>query len=281
MGTGRIVTITATALAAIGLTFGACNTRSNPPPQDPATAGGSSGPMYAESSTAFIPHDPNLAPLPIETVTDGTSGKTVVVAHSLPRHEGDERYRTPDGGEQPTEKQLDQAAESVEPALQDAQAAEALDAIRKAEAVMNTPQAKFERRGRIVIPGNLVFATGEATLVPGTGSETVLEDVLEFLQKYPKVTLFRIEGHTDSVGTPFNNVILSGERALTVKRWLVAHGIASDRIIATGFGDAEPIASNASAAGRAQNRRVEFYVAAWDDKLLQEDPSAGGRIFGL
>ncbi len=279
MGIVRLVTITA-ALA----TLGACNTKSGPPPAQ----ANSSAPMYAQSSTAFIPKDSKLAPVPIETVTDGTSGKTVVVAHSLPRHSGDDRYRTPSESEsadgQPTEEQLDQAAEAVEPALQNAQAAEALDAIRAAEAEMNTPQAKFERaerRGRIHIPGNIVFSTGKATVAPGAGSVTVLEDVLEFLEKHPKVTLFRIEGHTDSVGTPFNNVILSGQRALTVERWLVEHGISSDRIIATGFGDTEPIASNGSASGRAQNRRVEFYVAAWDEVLLEEDPSAGGRIFGL
>lgn len=275
MGIVRLVTITA-ALA----TLGACNTKSGPPP----VQANSHAPMYAQSSTAFVPNDPNLAPIPIKTVTDGTSGKTVVVAHSLPRHAGDERYRTRQGDGQPTEEQLDQAAEAVEPELQDAQAAEALEAIRAAEAEMNTPQAKFERaerRGQIHIPGNIVFSTGMATLAPGAGSVAVLEDVLEFLQKHPKVTLFRIEGHTDSVGTPFNNVVLSGQRALTVKRWLVDHGIASERIIATGFGDTEPIANNNSASGRAQNRRVEFYVAAWDDVLLEQDPSAGGQIFGL
>ena len=274
MGMGRVVT-TLAVLAAGCLVSGACNQgRPKPAAPDPHS------PMYAQSSTAFIPNDKKQAPIPIKTVTDGTSGKSVVVAHSLPRHRGE-----PIAAEEaPTEAQLDAAAEAVEPALQDAEAAEALEAIRKAEAAMHTPQAEFERkarRGRILIPGNLVFETGKSTLVPGPDSDAVLEDVLDFLEKHPKVTLFRIEGHTDDVGNEAGNMALSGERALTIKRWLVDHGIERQRIIATGFGDTDPIADNARPSGRAQNRRVEFYVAAWEGTLLTKDPSAGGRIFGL
>ena len=271
--------VVAAALAVVG-GAGACNKTSQPalPPPSPE-------PMHAQSSTVFIPNDPNKKAVPIDTVTDGTSGKSVVVAHSLPRYKGEPIDGDgSESGSQPTQQELIQAEEAMEPLLQDAAASEAQEAIEAAEAASQTPQAQFDRKersGRIIIPGNIVFATGKATLADDPESEVVLEDVYMFLRDHPKVTLFRIEGHTDSVGTPFNNLILSGQRALTIKAWLVDHGIDSERILATGFGDKDPIADNAFASGRAQNRRVEFYVVGWEGTLLEEDPSAGGRIFGM
>jgi outer membrane protein OmpA-like peptidoglycan-associated protein len=284
---GSIFTAAATLATwgALGLACGACN-KGRPsaavPPSDP-------GPMHAQSATVFIPNDPNKAPVPISTVTDATSGKSVVVAHSLPRDRNadqgdDQEDSSQQDGSLPTQKELIEASEAMEPLLQEAEAAEALEAIRVAEEAGQTPQAQFERaerRGRIHIPGNVVFETGAATLADDRGTETVLEEVLEFLEEHPKVTLFRIEGHTDSVGTKFNNLILSGQRALTIKEWLIDHGIDHERLLAVGFGDTDPIADNAYAAGRAQNRRVEFYVAAWQDTLLEKNPAGGGRIFGL
>lgn len=67
-----------------------------------------------------------------------------------------------------------------------------------------------------------------------------------------------IAGHTDAAGSDEYNLRLSGERAQAVRAYLIAHGIAPDRLIARGYGEAYPVASNATEAGREENRRSEF-----------------------
>jgi OOP family OmpA-OmpF porin len=69
-----------------------------------------------------------------------------------------------------------------------------------------------------------------------------------------------VEGHTDSIGSDAYNMKLSRQRAEAVKRYLVGHGTAASRITTEGFGKGQPVASNATAEGRAQNRRVEIHV---------------------
>ena len=69
-----------------------------------------------------------------------------------------------------------------------------------------------------------------------------------------------ITGHTDEVGTQESNQKLSLERAQTVKNWLVERGIASNRMRTVGRGQNEPSASNGTEEGRAENRRIEFFV---------------------
>jgi outer membrane protein OmpA-like peptidoglycan-associated protein len=67
-----------------------------------------------------------------------------------------------------------------------------------------------------------------------------------------------IAGHTDAAGSDEYNLRLSGKRAQAVRAYLIEHGIAPDRLIAKGYGEAYPIASNATEAGREENRRSEF-----------------------
>jgi OOP family OmpA-OmpF porin len=69
-----------------------------------------------------------------------------------------------------------------------------------------------------------------------------------------------ISGHTDNVGSQQYNQVLSLKRAQAVKNWLVKKGIASNRMKTVGKGQNEPVASNTTDAGRAENRRIEFYV---------------------
>jgi outer membrane protein OmpA-like peptidoglycan-associated protein len=134
----------------------------------------------------------------------------------------------------------------------------------------------------VSIPGNIVFDTGKATLKEGAGSEVVLDQLLLFLNENPQVTKLRIEGHTDNVGKPVDNEKLGGERALTIKRYLVDKGIAKERLLAVGFGQAKPIADNATEAGRAQNRRTEFKIAELGGrKYMGRDPTAGGKVFDM
>lgn len=133
----------------------------------------------------------------------------------------------------------------------------------------------------IKLPGNIVFDTGKATLKEGSGSDVVLGQLKQFLDENPNITQLRIEGHTDNVGKQADNLKLSGDRALTIKTWLVEHGIAKERLLAVGFGDAKPIANNSTEDGRAQNRRTEFHIAMLSGKkYLGMDPKGGGTVFG-
>jgi outer membrane protein OmpA-like peptidoglycan-associated protein len=69
-----------------------------------------------------------------------------------------------------------------------------------------------------------------------------------------------ISGHTDNVGSEQANQTLSLKRAQAVRNWLVQKGIASNRMETVGKGENEPVASNDTVEGRAENRRIEFYV---------------------
>lgn len=134
----------------------------------------------------------------------------------------------------------------------------------------------------VSIPGNIVFDTKKSTLKEGAGSEVVLDQLKLFLDENPQVTKLRVEGHTDNVGKPADNEKLSGERALTIKKWLVDKGIAKERLIAVGFGEKKPIADNSKEEGRAQNRRTEFKIAELKGKpYLGMDPTAGAKVFDL
>jgi OOP family OmpA-OmpF porin len=145
----------------------------------------------------------------------------------------------------------------------------------------DAPKSTATIKGASVqIPGNIVFDTGKATLQQGAGSEVVLDQLKKFLDENPQVTKLRIEGHTDNVGQPADNEKLSGERARTIKRYLIDKGIPTERLLAVGFGQNKPVADNASEAGRAQNRRTEFKIAELDGKkYLGMDPTGGGKVF--
>ncbi|MGN6435752.1 MAG: DUF5723 family protein [Agriterribacter sp.] len=101
----------------------------------------------------------------------------------------------------------------------------------------------------------IYFATGKTSLL--TRSFRSLDEVAGILKDNPDVHL-QIDGYTDNTGKAETNLVLSEKRALVVKEYLVSKGIADDRISYTGHGQENPVASNATAAGRAQNRRVEL-----------------------
>ena len=88
-------------------------------------------------------------------------------------------------------------------------------------------------------------------------SYPALTSIAEIMNEYPQ-TVFHIEGHTDSQGSDALNLRLSKERAASVKNFLVEQdGIDASRITSEGYGESRPIATNKTAAGRQQNRRVE------------------------
>jgi outer membrane protein OmpA-like peptidoglycan-associated protein len=118
--------------------------------------------------------------------------------------------------------------------------------------------AKATDRGLVVTLGDVLFATGGAALKGGVPSN--LNKLAAFLNKYPDRSVL-IEGHTDSVGSAESNVGLSQRRADSVKAYLVAQGVSSGRLSASGKGEGSPTADNESVTGRQQNRRVEVIIS--------------------
>lgn len=141
------------------------------------------------------------------------------------------------------------------------------------------PSTVKQEGNKLTLPGAIVFETGKAVIK--TESEPVLEQLHAFLEGKKQITLVRIEGHTDNVGKPADNLKLSGDRALAVKNWLVNKGVDGKRLISVGFGDTKPVADNAKEEGRAQNRRTEFIVVEVGSKAwMGADPIGGGTVFG-
>ena len=134
---------------------------------------------------------------------------------------------------------------------------------------------------KLEVPGqSVVFEPEAATFAAGSTSEATLGEIEAYLAQSPRVTRLRIEGHTHNLRPAAQSLELSGQRALTVKSWLAQHGVDPNRLLAVGFGDTQPIASNADAAGQAQNERVSFRIAELDGKpYLGSDPLAGGTEF--
>ncbi len=90
-------------------------------------------------------------------------------------------------------------------------------------------------------------------------SFALLDEVALALKDNPTIKV-RIEGHTDSQGSDRFNLKLSKNRAASVRKYLIGKGIEADRMVSQGFGEGVPIADNRTADGRAQNRRVEFFI---------------------
>jgi outer membrane protein OmpA-like peptidoglycan-associated protein len=101
------------------------------------------------------------------------------------------------------------------------------------------------------------FATGKAVIT--RESYAKLNKAVAVLEEFASIRLL-IEGHTDNVGQAYKNQTLSEDRAQSVKDYFVSKGIDASRIEAAGFGDTRPVASNTTAAGRAENRRIEITI---------------------
>jgi outer membrane protein OmpA-like peptidoglycan-associated protein len=126
--------------------------------------------------------------------------------------------------------------------------------------------AATSRRDLLLLPAavgatvdlpSIIFAQGKAGLLPASYAE--LNRLATALQASPN-TEVRLEGHTDNVGPPEKNVVLSQERVAEVKRYLVSRGVEEKRITTMGFGGAKPRYSNAREETRKLNRRVEMVI---------------------
>jgi outer membrane protein OmpA-like peptidoglycan-associated protein len=111
---------------------------------------------------------------------------------------------------------------------------------------------------KLEIPSDISFDTNRADVKPEM--RPILGRFAQTLQANP-VTTVRIVGHTDSTGTDAINDPLSVRRAASVRDYLAVQGVAQQRIAIEGRGAREPVADNSTPAGRAQNRRVEIFVA--------------------
>jgi outer membrane protein OmpA-like peptidoglycan-associated protein len=118
-------------------------------------------------------------------------------------------------------------------------------------------QTQDSARGLIVNMSDVLFDTNKYTLKPGAREK--LAKVSGILLAYPGLKV-QVEGYTDSTGRPEYNQHLSEERAMTVRDYLVAQGINMNSVTSQGFGENDPVASNATASGRQQNRRVQMVV---------------------
>ena len=117
---------------------------------------------------------------------------------------------------------------------------------------------RSEQRGLIVtLNGGILFDTGKTALKPG--AKSTLSKIAKQLQTDPSLKI-AVEGHTDNVGGTAMNQALSEKRANAVRDYLVSAGISGDHITADGKGEESPIATNKTAAGRQQNRRVELVI---------------------
>jgi len=150
-----------------------------------------------------------------------------------------------------------QAAIAADKASQDLKDSEkrtsdALDELVKLVAV------REEKRGLVLtLSGSILFRSAETILLPS--AQVKLSQVAEALLAVRARKLI-VEGHTDSQGSDRDNLALSQGRADAVRDYLVQRGYPADRIEAYGLGEGSPIADNASAEGRANNRRVEIVI---------------------
>lgn len=111
----------------------------------------------------------------------------------------------------------------------------------------------------LIMPGNITFDVNSSDVA--TAFVPTLQSVAKVLKEYEN-TLVTIGGHTDSTGSEDYNQLLSEQRATSVANIILQEGIVVERVAAAGYGELNPIASNDTAEGRAENRRVEITLDA-------------------
>lgn len=135
----------------------------------------------------------------------------------------------------------------------DAQAAE----LRNELASTGVQVIESDDNIRLIMPGNITFKTDSSDI--NSSFYPVLNSVAKVLNKYDNSTVL-VSGHTDSTGSAEYNLTLSRDRAQSVAAYLQGQGVKSSRFEVLGMGSSNPIASNSTDTGRAQNRRVEIKI---------------------
>ena len=125
------------------------------------------------------------------------------------------------------------------------------------EIELKTTKIKMEDK-QIVILDKVYFETAKAVIKPV--SFELLDEVATTIVANPQIGNVEVSGHTDAQGSDSYNKQLSDDRARAVREYLIARGVKPERLVAKGYGEELPIASNKTNSGRAQNRRVEFMI---------------------
>lgn len=188
----------------------------------------------------------------------------------------DAARRAEDQSRAQAEKARTDAEQALQLAARDKQALEEANALAAKAASAKSEREKQELRSKLIIQLNAIlqtqdsarglivnmsdvlFDTGQYSLKPGAREK--LSKISGIVLAYPSLKL-EVEGYTDSVGTDQSNLVLSENRANAVRDFLVKQGIETSSISSTGFGEGQPVATNDTAAGRQQNRRVELVVS--------------------
>ena len=147
------------------------------------------------------------------------------------------------------------------------EAEQALARTKQLEQQLADLKARQTDRGLELTLSDVLFEFDKANLTPG--ALLSLAPLVTFLRENPDQTI-SIEGHTDSLGSDAYNQQLSQHRAEAVRDFLVQSGISVDRITARGMGKSYPVASNATEAGRQQNRRVEMVISNQEQRTAQQ-----------
>jgi len=141
----------------------------------------------------------------------------------------------------------------------------ALDQAQDLEESLAELQAEQTERGLVLTLSDVLFDTDRAELKPGAAA--AIDQLTAFLEENPDRRLL-IEGHTDATGPDDYNRSLSAERADAVRDALIENDVAPERLRTTGKGEAYPVASNETSAGRQENRRVEIIVSDQDGDFV-------------
>lgn len=200
-----------------------------------------------------------------DAVKDAAQRRDAIVIESRTRDADTQRrlaeFAKLDAAQQ--QRQAEQARSVAAVNAAAAQDAQARAAAARSEADSLAQQladlkAKPTERGMVLTLGDVLFDTGRANL--SAGAKGPIDHLAEFLMKNRDRTA-TIEGYTDSSGASAMNQALSERRAESVKNALVDRGVDANRLSARGLGEASPVTSNDTAAGRQQNRRVEIVLA--------------------
>ncbi|MGN6511526.1 MAG: OmpA family protein [Chitinophaga sp.] len=148
---------------------------------------------------------------------------------------------------------------------------------KQAEEIKNeVPPATVDRVGdgiKVTFNSGVLFGFDKSDLTAAAQSN--IRELAGVLNKYPD-THVRVEGHTDDTGADSYNYSLSERRAKSVANYLIAQGVAANRVQTFWYGETQPKVANDSEANRAQNRRVEFSIFA-NDKMKSEAKQEAGQ----
>ncbi len=164
---------------------------------------------------------------------------------------------------QMSQQQAAAAQQQAMSAREQAQAAReqarlATDQARQLESQLSELKARETNRGLMLTMTDVMFAPNKTVLTPG--GLLSINKLADILIQNPNEKVL-IEGHTDNTGSAVHNQQLSEQRANAVRDALVARGVSPDRMATRGLGEAFPVASNDTSAGRQQNRRVDIIVS--------------------